>query len=63
MRNDEPFLLPAIHHTFIEPVSAMRRERKLSSRRHAGKSWLITQQRSIQRHAGSEKALVPATNG
>ena len=47
-------------HPVIEPVSAMRRERKFPPQRQAGKSRLITQQRQIQRRAGSEKAPVPA---
>ena len=48
------------HHPVIEPVSALRRERKYPPRRQAGKSRLITWQRQIQRPAGSEKAPIPA---
>ena len=46
-------------HPVIEPVSAMRRERKFPPQRQAGKSRLITEQKQIQRRAGSEKAPIP----
>ena len=45
------------HHPVIEPVSAMRRERKFPPQRQAGKRRLITQERQIQRRA---KAPIPA---
>jgi hypothetical protein len=48
------------HHPVVEPVSAMRRERKFSPQRQAGESRLIAEQRRFQRRAGSEKAPVPA---
>jgi hypothetical protein len=35
------------YHPVVEPVSAVRRERKFSPQRQTGKSRLITQQRQI----------------
>jgi hypothetical protein len=48
------------HHPVIEPVSALRRERKFPPQRQAGKSRLIAWQIQFQRRAGSEKAPIPA---
>ena len=46
----------ATHHPVIEPVSALRRERKFPPQRQAGKRRLITRERQIQRRA---KAPIP----